>query len=378
MSMRTIFYVSGTRADYGLMRETLKILDKDDDINLSICVTGMHLSSLYGKTINEIKNDGFKICATISTEVENTTHSEMAKAIGHNIINLTDIFAKERPDIVLLLGDRGEMLAAAIAAVHLNIPIVHLHGGERSGTVDEMIRHAISKLAHYHFVATEASKVRLIAMGEIDNSIFVVGAPGLDEIKLHIPCSKEDFINQYQFNPQKQIALLIYHPVVQEYEELKLQFSNTLKAALSLDLQIICLQPNSDAGGQLIREELTQYENHPNIKIIKHLLRKQYIDCLANVNVMLGNSSSGIIEAASFNLPVVNIGSRQNLRERSNNVIDVDNNFESIKKSLEKALKQIYRNYRNCYGDGNTSERCYYLLKNINLNKQILNKCNAY
>ncbi|RUR12118.1 UDP-N-acetylglucosamine 2-epimerase [Legionella sp. km772] len=378
MSIRKIIYVSGTRADYGLMRETLKKLASASEIDLAICVTGMHLSPVYGNTIDEIRNDGFKVCGSILTDVENTTHSVMAKSIGQTIIGLTDIFAKERPDIVLLLGDRGEMLAAAITAVHLNIPLVHIHGGERSGTVDEMVRHAISKLAHYHFVATEASSQRLLAMGEVKESIFVVGAPGLDEIKLHNPCTREEFLNYYQLDPQKKIALLIYHPVVQEYDELKQQFNNAIKAVLALDLQLICLQPNSDAGGQLIREELARYATNPNILIHTHLLRKNYIDCLAHVDIMLGNSSSGIIEAASFNLPVVNIGTRQNLRERSNNVFDVQTDFEAIKEGLMKALRQDNTQYINCYGDGNTSERCYQLLKNINLNKQILNKCNAY
>ncbi len=378
MSIRKIIYVSGTRADYGLMKETLKKIDNSSEIDLSICVTGMHLSALYGNTIEEIKNDRFKICGTIFIEVEDTTPLVMAKSIGHNIIGFADIFAKEQPNVVLLLGDRGETLAAAIAAVHLNIPIVHLHGGERSGTVDEMVRHAISKLAHYHFVATEASKQRLIAMGEVADSIFLVGAPGLDEIKLHKPCTKNAFIKQYQFDAQKKIALLVYHPVVQEYDEIAEQFSQVIEAALSFDLQIICLQPNSDAGGQLIREKLSNYDNPPNVLIISHLLRARYIDCLANVDVMLGNSSSGIIEAASFNLPVVNIGTRQNLRERSDNIIDVEANFESIKKGLKTALNLNIGNYINCYGDGNTSQRCYELLKNINLDKKILNKSNAY
>lgn len=375
---RKIIYVTGTRADYGLMREVLKKLDAAKDIDLSVCVTGMHLASLYGKTVTEIENDHFRICGSIPVDVEKTDHASMVKAIGFEIIGFTEVFEREQPDIILLLGDRGEMLAAAVAAIHLNIPVVHLHGGERSGTVDEMIRHAISKLSHYHFVATESSKERLIKMGEKESTIFVVGAPGLDEIKQYKISNYDEFYQHYDFKPENKTALLIYHPVVQEFNNIKEQFLNVINASLKTNLQIICLEPNSDAGGHLIREAIQEYLHHPDIRIIKHLHRADFIDCLANVDVMLGNSSSGIIEAASFQLPVVNVGSRQNLRERSNNVIDVDNDFDAIVSGLNLALNASRGNYVNCYGDGNTSERCYQLLKNISLDSQILNKSNAY
>lgn len=378
MSLRKIIYVSGTRADYGLMREVLKKLDCAKDIELTICVTGMHLSSTYGATIKEIENDGFNICGIIPVDVENTSRASMAKSIGYEIIGMTEIFEQKQPDLILLLGDRGEALAAAIVAVHLNIHIVHLHGGERSGTVDEMIRHCISKLSHYHFVATHASKDRLIRMGEMHDSIAVIGAPGLEEFKHYHAVSREVFYQRFALDSGKKTALLIYHPVVQEFDEIKEQFQNVVEAALALNLQIICLEPNSDAGGQLIREVLKEYENHSNVRIITHLLRKEYIDCLANVDVMLGNSSSGIIEAASFNLVVLNIGTRQNLRESGDNVIHVPSTFDAIHLGLKEALKRRKVSYINVYGDGNTSDRCYQLLQTISLDSQLLNKSNAY
>ncbi len=374
---RKIIYVTGTRADYGLMRVLLKTLDHSKEFDLSICVTGMHLSTLYGDTVKEIENDKFKICGLIPVDLVNTSHASMAKSLGHEIIGMTELFEREKPDLVLLLGDRGEMLAGAISAVHLNIPIVHLHGGERSGTIDEMIRHCISKLAHYHFVATEASKVRLIKMGEKEDSVFIVGAPGLDEFKNHIP-TKELLNHRYGFSQDKKIALLIFHPVVQESDELQTQLQNAIDAALEANLHIICLEPNSDAGGGSIRDGLEQYSNHPDIRIVKHMHRPTFIDCLMQCDLMLGNSSSGIIEAATFNLRVVNIGSRQNLRERSDNVIDVDTSFDSIKAGINKALQEEDGQYVNCYGDGNSSERCYELLKTISLDKKILSKTNAY
>jgi GDP/UDP-N,N'-diacetylbacillosamine 2-epimerase (hydrolysing) len=302
----------------------------------------------------------------------------MAKSIGLEIIGMTEVFEREQPDLILVLGDRGEMLAAAITAIHLNIPIIHFHGGERSGTVDEMIRHSISKLSHYHFVATEASKNRLIQMGEKESTVFVVGAPGLDEICNCIPASRDNFYNQYRLNFNKKTALLIYHPVVQQSFDMKAQFQNVMNAALEMNLQVVCLEPNSDAGGQQIREILREYESHPDVRVIKHLLRAEFIDCLANVDVMLGNSSSGIIEAASFNLVVVNVGCRQNLRECGDNVIHVATSFETIVDGLQEALYRPEKNYKNIYGDGNTSDRSHQLLKTINLNSQILNKINVY
>lgn len=378
MNIKKIIYVSGTRADYGLMRLILKRLDRSDDMDISICVTGMHLSPLYGNTIREIEDDGFKISGIIPVDVNNTTHRAMSQSIGYEIIGMTEVFAKEQPDLIIILGDRGEMLAAAIAAVHLNIPIIHLHGGERSGTVDEMVRHAISKLSHFHFVATEASKERLIKMGEKEDNIYLLGAPGLEQLHQYKNINHAEFCKLYQFNQNRKIALFLYHPVVQEYDNLSCYFTQAIEAALASDLQLICLEPNSDAGGQIIRKVLQRYENHKQICIIKHLTRSEFINCLAHVDLMIGNSSSGIIEAATFNLCVVNIGSRQNMRECSDNVIHTDTTYDAILAGIKFGLSQKGKNYTNVYGGGAISEKCYQLIKSINLSPNILNKCNAY
>lgn len=376
--MRKICYISGTRADYGLMRAVLKRLHEASDIDLSICVTGMHLSPNYGYTVDEIIADGFSICGQIPVDVDTSIPSVMAKSLGLELIAMTELLEQQKPDIVLILGDRGEMLAGALSAIHLNIPVVHIHGGERSGTIDEMIRHAISKLSHYHFVATEAAYHRLIKMGEKKESVFHVGAPGLDEIVTYVPINRQTLCEQYHFDPSKKLALIVFHPVVQEYNAIQSQFENLVAAALALKLQLIILEPNSDAGRHFIKSILDDYASHSAIRIIQHMRRHEYLNCLANVDVMLGNSSSGIIEAASFNLIVVNVGSRQQLRERGNNVIDVTNAFDSILEGLSLALRMEKMEYNNFYGDGQTSERCYNLLKNLDLNLELLNKCNAY
>lgn len=375
---RKICYVTGTRADYGLMRAVLNKLDQSQEFDLSICVTGMHLSERYGHTVDEIIADGLRLCAEIPVSIETNNHLEMAKSIGFELVGMAEVFDKEQPDCVMLLGDRGEMLAAAIAAVHLNIPIIHFHGGERSGTVDEMIRHSISKLAHYHFVATEESKNRLIKMGEHPETIFTVGAPGLDAIAEFAPIEHIDFCRAYNFDFLRPIGLIIFHPVVQETNSIQDQFINVIEAALSQKLQLICFEPNSDAGGHLIRTAISKYQHHPDIKVIKHLHRNDYLNCLANVNLMIGNSSSGIIEAASFDLPVVNIGTRQNLRERSENIIDVGSSRQAVKEGIVSVMQRPKQSYKNVYGDGMTASRCYTLLKTINLESGILNKYNAY
>lgn len=375
---RKILYVTGTRADYGLMRELLLTLNNEPSIAVSLCVTGMHLSSRYGNTIDEIIADGMKLCATIPVDVENTTPVSMAKSIGHEILAMVEVFEREQPDIVLLLGDRGEQLAAAISASHLNLVIVHLHGGERSGTVDEMVRHAISKFAHFHFVATAGARERLIKMGERDDRIYVTGAPGLDEINSHMPCTRLSLCNELGLDIDKPIALLVFHPVVQEYNAIQEQIKNAFDAALSLSYQIICLEPNSDAGGNSIREVIGHYAQRPDVKTFNHLARKKYLDCLANVDVLLGNSSSGIIEAASFDLMVVNIGSRQNLREHGDNVINTSTTLDSIIKGLNVALQATKQKMNNIYGDGATSARCCNLLQTLSLTDDVLNKSNVY
>ncbi len=375
---RKICYVSGTRADFGLMESTLHQLDAHPDIDLSIVATCMHLSADHGLTINDIKRSGFHICAEIPVDLSNNTRAEMAKSIGHEIIAMTDVFAREQPDIILLLGDRGEMLAAAIAAIHLNIHVAHIHGGERSGTVDELVRHAISKLAHFHFTATEQGRERLIKMGENPNHIMVSGAPGLDAAIQSPKTDKNILFSNVNFNPNRPTALLIYHPIVQEHDDLPRQIKELMQAAIQSKLQLICLTPNADAGGLQIKKVLEEYKTHKDIRLYIHMARQQYLSWLNAIDLMLGNSSSAIIEAASFNLMAVNIGSRQNLREQSNNIIDTDTRCEAIQQAITQILNSKNHDIINRYGDGHAGERICKALLSLELKQQQLNKVNAY
>ena len=196
---RKVIYVSGTRADFGLLESTLHLLDQHSDIELSICVTNMHLSETHGLTINEIKSSGLAICAELPVDVTSSSKVTMALAVGREIQAMTKVFEREKPDIVLILGDRGEMLAAAIAAIHLNIHLMHIHGGERTGTIDELMRHAISKLSHFHCTSTAAARERLIKMGEKPEHVFVTGAPGLDAMMTEKLLTKKGTVPQSQF-----------------------------------------------------------------------------------------------------------------------------------------------------------------------------------
>ena len=376
--MRKICYISGTRADFGLMKIALQSINLDDELDLKVIVTGMHLLSEYGDTYLEILDAGLKVLGKVKVDLSGESGAQMSIAFGQQVIGITKLLAKHSPDIVLLLGDRGEMLAGAIAALHLNIAIVHIHGGELSGTIDEPIRHAISKLSHYHFAATEPAKQRLIKMGEAADNIFVTGAPGLDELVNLARVPREVLLKKYGLEPQNQFILLIFHPVVQQAKQAAQQMRTIIDAILKFDTQILILRPNADAGSLQISGVIDSYLTNNNIKIVKHIHRNDYLSLLAEAIILAGNSSSGIIEAASLNTPVLNIGERQNNRERNNNVVDVSIDSTEIHRGLIKLYKMQNMSFTNIYGQGMTANKITELLKDISLHPKIMEKSNSY
>jgi GDP/UDP-N,N'-diacetylbacillosamine 2-epimerase (hydrolysing) len=380
--MKKIIYVTGSRADYGLMSNTLSLLDASSKLDLSICVTGSHLRAESGMTVEDIYADGFTICDEIDPGLQRGTGSSMAEALSKELKGMARTFFIEQPDLVMILGDRGEMMAAALAALHLNIPIAHIHGGELSGTIDEPIRHAISKIANLHFVATEASRNRLIRMGENPGSVMVVGAPGLDGIGATPAMSKEEMCREFEFSSEKQIALMVYHPVVQEQEVAQESTSHLLSCLIESRIQTICILPNFDAGGQEMQEEINRISKtgwgNKLIRTVRHLSRSKFLACMQNCDFMIGNSSSGIIEAASFDTPVINIGSRQNMRERSDNVMDVcldDGGFESAISEIIQAGKNTTT---NIYGNGDAGDHMVAILEKLDFSKISTTKVNSY
>lgn len=376
--VRKVCYVSGSRADFGLMEHTLRVLTEFGRFDVSIAVTGMHLSALFGNTVQDVERSGIRIAGRVAACMDALDGAGMARSIADELKGLVDLFNAERPDVVLLLGDRGEMLAGAIAGIHLNRVVAHIHGGEISGTVDEPVRHAISKLAHYHFTATEGARDRLIRMGENPKSVFVVGAPGLDSAVAASTTSKSELCRRHDIDPTLPLVLLIYHPVLQSADAAGSEMELILEAALSTSAQVLCVFPNSDAGSEAIRNAIRNLSGHPRFRTAVHLQRQDFLSWMSVADVMLGNSSSGIIEAASFGLPVVNVGDRQHGRERSGNVQDAPLDRGAIRQALISAFQNGHRQTRNVYGDGQAGIRIAHLLDTLPLSGDILRKQNAF
>lgn len=376
--MRRVCYISGTRADFGLMRSTLQILRDHLELDLSVIVTGMHLSPWYGNTVEEIEDAGLRIAARVPVPLEPATGATMARNIGTMIGAFVDVLESERPEVVLLLGDRGEMLAGALAAIHLNIPVAHVHGGERSGTVDEPVRHAISKLSHLHFTATEEARERLIRMGEDPANVHVTGAPGLDGLDGVAVPDRAEVARLHGLDPARPFALMVYHPVLQEAATAADDARRILDALLGAGLQVLALMPNADAGSEGVRAALTGAKGRPDLTVRTHLARPAFVAAMAHADVMVGNSSAGIIEAASFGTPVLNVGPRQNLRERNANIVDVPAGEAPLADGLARLLAHGRWPRQNVYGDGRAGERIARLLASAPLDAGLLMKVNGY
>lgn len=379
---RKILYITGTRADYGLMQSVLREIEERSKLELELIVTGMHTMPEFGMTINEIKKDGFKIHEIDATYKKDNKES-MANFVGEFIQLLTKKANEIKPNLILVLGDRGEMLAGAIVGAYLTIPVAHLHGGEITSTVDEFSRHAITKLAHIHLPATEKSAERIIKMGEDPLNVFIVGAPGLDSILNENLIEPVELSKKYNLDLSKPIFLVVQHPVTTEVRDAREHIRETLEAIVGLRHQTILIYPNADAGGRAMVEVIKEYEKYPFIKTFKSIPHKEYLSLMKRATVMVGNSSSGIIEAPSFGLPVINIGSRQEGRERAENMIDVDYDKEQIKTAIKKALddenfKEKVKNCKSPYGDGKAGVRIADILSEIKIDKKILQKRLTY
>lgn len=381
--MKKIAVITGTRADYGIFRPVLNAIQESETLELALMVTGMHLSEKFGCTIEEIIKDGFQIAAKVPLDLSEDTGASMARDVGACILGLSNALKKIEPDLLMILGDRGEMLATAIAGIYMNIPVAHIHGGEVSGTVDESIRHAITKLSHIHFPATEESALRIRKLGENDFRIHVVGAPALDTILSKPLIPREKLIGTLGFDPARPIILAVQHPVTTELQEVEIQIRETLEALCELGEQTVLIYPNADAGGRKIIEVIEEYRQYPFFKIYKSLKHVNYLSLLKAADIMVGNSSSGIIEAPSFGLPVVNIGTRQLGRQRAENVIDVDYRRDSILKAVRTVLyngdfRTRAKKCANPYGDGKAAERIVGVLEKLEVNSELLNKKIVY
>ena len=337
---RLVIYVSGTRADYGLMRGTLRAIDEHPSLRLSILVTGMHLLEEFGDTLKDVESDGFEIGHKVRMLTSEDTPAAMGRSVGTAILKMVDAFEASQPDLVLLEGDRGESLAAAIAASHLNIAVAHASGGDVTGTIDESIRHAITKFAHVHFPGTSLSARRIRAMGEDSWRIHMVGTPGAN-LKTDPATTKETVGTEIGTDLFGHVFVVLQHPVTTEADDAPRQMRETMEAVCSFEEPTVVIYPNSDAGGRAMIEVIKEYEELPFVSAFKSLPRPVYTSLLSVSDVMVGNSSSALSNAPNFGLPAVNVGTRQMGRERGGNLIDVGHDQEEIRRAIRYALDHL-------------------------------------
>lgn len=363
--MKKIAVITGTRAEFGLLRPLIDLIEKNTNFELQLVVTAMHLSPEFGYTISEIESANYKINKKVECLLSSDSAVGISKSIGLAMIGFADAFEELKPDFVFILGDRTEMLAAATAATIANVPIGHIHGGETTeGAYDESIRHAITKMSYLHFASTEIYRKRIIQMGESPNRVFNVGAIGLDSIKNSKLLSKDEFQNSIGFTLAKQNILVTYHPVTLETNSGKDQFTAILDALKTLeDTHFIFTHANSDKNGRVINALIEDFviKNSERSVSFKSLGQLRYLSALQFVDVVIGNSSSGIVEVPYFNIPTINIGDRQKGREAPESVINSDFKTGNLRSAIDKSFDDKFLNsiksQEQIYGEGKTAEK---------------------
>jgi UDP-hydrolysing UDP-N-acetyl-D-glucosamine 2-epimerase len=376
---RTIAVVTSSRADYSHLYWPLHDLARHEDVDLKVIVLGAHLSPQFGETVKEIEKDGFPIAARLECLLSSDTDVGMAKTLGLAVLSLADLLGRMRPDLLLLIADRYEMLAPAAVALTLRIPIAHIEGGEISeGAIDDAVRNALTKMSHIHFTSTEGARARVIAMGEQPWRVHRAGAPSLDHLRrsrlLHI----HELEQQLALDLQRPTAVVAYHPVTIMRDTT--QEADSLFAALrEVDAQILFCYPNADAGSHALLERTRAFlSTRSDARVFVNLDSVTYWSLLRQVALLIGNSSSGIMEAASFALPVVNVGFRQKGRERARNVLDAEPETKAILAKIGEAMSLEFRKslvgMTNPYGDGHASEKIVHVLTTVPLSEELLVK----
>ena len=381
--MRRVVVIAEGRMTYGYIRPVIRKMAQDAELDYRLIVTNQHLLPTFGSSIEEIEQDGFAIADRLYSALDGYTPVTMTKSLGVLLLSLADSFLRLKPDLVLVAGDRGDHLMAAMAAAHMTIPVAHIQAGERSGNIDGMTRHAITRFAHLHFASNHDAADRLRKMGEQPFRIVLTGAPQLDELVNGEFAPREEIASRFQLDLAQPVLLVTQHPVTEEYHDTAGQVQETLEAVVSLGLQTILVFPNNDAGSVQIRRVLERYR-HPFLRIERNLPRRLYAGLMSVASAMVGNSSGGLIEAPCFKLPAVNVGSRQRDRARGNNVIDVPYDRRQILAGLEQALSSEFRaslqeRCVNPYlGDGHVADRIVETLKSVKITDELLRKQIAY
>lgn len=378
--MRTIGVVTTARSDYGILLPVLRAIAADAQLRLHLIVGGMHLAREFGHTVDAIEADGFPIGDRVEMLLSSDTPAGIAKSMGLGTIAFAESYARVRPDLLLLLGDRFEMHAAATAALPFGIPIAHVHGGEvTEGAIDDALRHGITKIAHLHFTATQTYRDRVVQLGEEPWRVTVTGAPSLDNLKTVKLLSARELTERFGVPFEPAPLLVTFHPVTREVERTPEQIDALLAPLAASPLGIVFTMPNADTGGRLVAERIRAFvARTPRASILDNLGTAAYFSAMRAAAAMVGNSSSGIIEAPSFELPVVNVGSRQAGRVRAANVIDVEDDAASIARGLERALAPSFRaglrGSQNPYGDGHAADAIVARVRDVPLDARLLRK----
>jgi UDP-hydrolysing UDP-N-acetyl-D-glucosamine 2-epimerase len=378
--MRRIAVVTVGRSDYGLYRPILRRIASHSQLELQLVVGGAHHLPEAGLTVREIEADGFPIAARVEVAPENDSPLGIAQVMGTGTAAFAEAFAALEPDIVLVLGDRYEMHAAALAALPLVLPVAHVHGGESSeGAIDEALRHSITKLSHLHFPTTEFYARRIVQMGEEPWRVTVAGAPGLDAIRELDPLGDDELERLHGIRLRGATLLVTYHPVTLDYERTEEHLDGLLAALADSGLDLVVTAPNADTRGATAARLVEEFAaSHERATFVRSLGSRAYLTLLGRVAAVVGNSSSGIIEAASFELPVVNVGDRQRGRLHPRNVIDVGDDADEILAGIRRAVSEEFRaslaGLENPYGDGHAAERIVARLAETPLDRRLLVK----
>lgn len=383
---RLILGVTGIRSDYEIMSSVFKAIKNHPDLELKLVATGAHLSEEYGLTVEDIYKDGFEIDEKIESLINGDTLSSRVKGLGIQLQGLVQTVDRIKPDFLLVLGDREEAITTALVGAYMNIPTAHLCGGDRAiGNVDDQVRHAVTKLAHIHFVTNNESASRVAGMGEQAFRIFNVGNPGLDRL-VEIPSlDSNQLSNRLNFliEDKEPLILLIQHVISSETNEAYKQMRETLEAIQELKIKTILTYPNSDPGDQQIICAIKEFDHLPFLHVAKNIPRLEFVNLMRRASCMLGNSSSGILEAPLLKIPVINIGNRQRGRLHSENVEFVSHNKAEIIMALKKAIynktyRDIVSRCSNPYGDGKSSKRIADILSSIPIEEKLIIKDITY
>jgi GDP/UDP-N,N'-diacetylbacillosamine 2-epimerase (hydrolysing) len=378
--MRKVAVVTGTRAEYGLLKNIIQKINDDLELELQLIVTGTHLSTEYGYTIEEICKDGFEIKDEIDILLESNNKQGVAKSMGLAMLGIAQSFSRLKPDLLLILGDRYEIFASAAVAMAMNIPIAHISGGEiTEGAMDDQIRHSITKMAHIHFPGAGVYAENIIKMGEEEWRVFNVGDPGIENIKNMNFLTKNEIQEDLGVEVDRDTLLVTFHPVTLEIEQLPYQIENLIHALEEVNKKMIITFPNSDNGGKYIINELKKFKAKNNkVYLYENLGVRRYLSVLRLCGAVIGNSSSAIVEAPALKIPVVNIGNRQKGRLMADNIVQCNYSSVEIVNSINLVLNEEFsqkvKSIKSLYGEGNTSKEIVSIIKEIDIDEKLMKK----